>query len=193
MTACPGPRPAFDYRSVQAGKWIAKVEIESKEKNENHSLTINFKSVKADKLVRADINAILGIHLASVVVGKDSYQALLIKKKIFREGKSNQQLVPKEVFGVAIDLRILPAILFDESINAVGWVCFSDGKGFLQKCENQNENMSFEISDRDGMKKKVNLVGEGYTMKFKFDSFSPDEKFNEKTFNLPVPKGFKRM
>lgn len=169
------------------------MEIEIKGKNEDHKVTINFKSIKADQKVRADVNAILGIHVASVVVDRNSYQALLIKKKIFKEGRGDEQLIPKEVFGVAIDLRILPAILYDESINAVGWVCHSDGKGFLQDCENTNEKMKLEITDRDGMAKKVSLFGKGYSMVFRFDSFSPEERFTEKTFNLPVPKGFKRM
>lgn len=194
MTACPtAPKPAFDYRNVQAGKWRAKVEIDIKGKNEDHTVTVNFKSVKADKKVRADINAILGIHLASVVVDSSSYQALLMKKKVFIERTGDQQLIPREVFGVAIDLRILPAILYDESINAVGWVCHSDGKGFLQDCENAKEKMRLEITERDGMNKKVSIFGKSFMMIFRFDNFSPEERFTEKTFNLPVPKGFKRI
>ncbi|OQW54658.1 MAG: hypothetical protein A4S09_05740 [Proteobacteria bacterium SG_bin7] len=194
LVACPSaPKAPFDYRHVQAGKWRAKVEIDIKGKSKDHTLTINFKSIKAEKKVRADISAILGIHLASVVVDGNSYQALLIKKKIYREGRGNHQLIPKEVFGVAIDLRILPAVLYDESINAVGWVCHSDGKGFLQDCDNATERTRLEVTGRDGVNKSVKLLGDGYSINFKFDNFSPDERFTEKTFNLPIPKGFKRI
>ncbi len=143
--------------------------------------------------MRADVKAIMGIHLASIVVNNDSYQALLIKKKEFREGQSSKEVLSRDVFGVPVDLRMLPAILFDESINAVGWICSSDGRGFLQKCENQENKISLEVTERDGQEKTVVISGEGYIMKLIFGKFSPDESFSEKTFNLPVPKGFKRL
>ncbi len=194
MTGCPSaPKPPFDYRAVNAGKWRAKAEIEDRKKKETHTLTINFKSIKSENKVRADISAVLGIHLASVVIDGNFYQALLMKKKEFREGQIGTPSESKGIFGVPIDLKILPAILYDQSIDSVGWVCHSDGQGLLQDCENSSAKMRLEIMSRDGKDKKVQVIGEGYIMNLNFDSFSPEENFSEKTFNLPVPKGFKRL
>jgi hypothetical protein len=188
-----GSKPPFDYRTVAAGRWRAKVEIENTVKKESNSVTVSFKAVKADKKVRADVSAVLGVHVASVVIDDGRYQAVLIKRKEFREGQGEKQVIPKDVFGVEIDLKILPALLFDEAINSVGWVCLNDGKGLLLKCENQQSQLLIEVSDRRGIDKRVTLSGNGYSMIFKFDHFAPLENISEKTFNLPVPKGFKRL
>lgn len=194
MCSCTSvPQKAFDYSTVNSGKWHAKVNLTDRIKNKDYNLDINFKALREENKTRLDVYSFLGIHVASIVVEKDSYQALLMKKKEYRSGASKDNLLASEILGVELDTRILPMILFDQANSDDGWSCNVEDNKFLLSCDNTNQEIKINWIKRDGVKKQIEVISSKYSMKVSVDRFVNDEALSGKSFQLPIPKGFRKI
>lgn len=185
------PKPAISYKDKSEGSWHANIDLLNKASQKSNSISVDFKAVKAENKFRMDINSTFGIYVGSFVINGDKYQALLARKKEIRIGSAENKVLGSEVLTVDLDLRILPAILFDEDISEKGWRCKLGSDGLVTLCKNTKDRLSIEWLKRDGVKREIKIENDQFTMAINIDNFGELKEVSEKTFNLPTPKNFK--
>lgn len=130
-----------NFKSYSQGRWQAKTLVQDLSKNKSYVVYIDINAIRPDR-ARFDVETSLGMHIASLAYRVDTVQILLPEQRLFYQGpaspKSFSKLVPLE-----LDPRWFMALLFDEDLEAMGWLCEKSTSDLATACERQNLKISW--------------------------------------------------
>lgn len=179
------------YEQIQGGTWEARSLIKDKKNSKTYLVNIDFIALKPDSL-RADVTTPIGVHVISTAQTGKKMSYIVPQRKVYYSGVVSNQVF-SELISYPLDSGLLINILFEQPITKKGWACKNDEKNQLLECENKAQGLKVEWTQRRGVEKTVEISHATFEMQLQFHSFKQKSDFNEKTFQIDQPKGFKKL
>ncbi|MGZ3745458.1 MAG: hypothetical protein ACXWRE_05670 [Pseudobdellovibrionaceae bacterium] len=186
-------RPSLPQGSLlQRAQWETKAVIRDLKENKSHSIDIDILGEYPNKL-RMEVSALMGTHVASLVLNGDEVHYALYPRKKFFYGKATE-----DAFLPLMNMPLHPYnflnIAYDVPMRGIGWVCTKDPNNLPTECFQANRQIKVQWLDRtpEGQK-KVLITAPSFEMKWLFKTPQTEVQFKNETFVLEAPSDFKTI
>lgn len=176
---------------LQKAKWETKLQMKDLERQALYPLYADIIGFKNEKM-RIEFSAILGLPVATLVLNKGSFQAIVYKEKKYYAGKLDDQTLQK-ILKVPMSAQWIYAIAFDENIRGANWNCETsmlEKTSAPQACVNNKMGYEIQWSRKDDATKLVHVKTQKIEVNWYFQA--PVTEFEDKpeSYELKVPEGF---
>jgi hypothetical protein len=170
------------------GEWVAKILVEDKIHDQNHSLRAECIAREPDQL-RMDVTSSMGIYVASLTLNKNQMQSLLPRQHKFLEGPARSAAI-ESLIHLPLDPRWLIALLFDHDLPAVDWTCQKDAHDFKQHCQLKRSDVAITWQERSDIRRVLLLESPRAKVHLSIEPVSTKAQVSTGTFHLDVPEGY---
>jgi hypothetical protein len=177
------------YNEILEGEWAAKILVKDIKSGSSHILNVDIRAIK-QRFFRMNVNNPAGMHIASLALQEDYFEYILMNEKKFYKGRARPNAL-RPLLETSLDPILLHNIVFDIPIEGNNWKCENNKNEFVEVCENLQENLKIEWSDRQQTSKLVKVTHPTIELQIKFISFIKDPELKKEIFSLKIPKGFK--
>ncbi len=173
-------------------QWETKAVVNDLKANKSHTLDIDVLA-QYPKSFRMEVSALLGAHVASLVLnGQEVKYALFTQKKFFQGKASEASFLP--LMNIPLHPANFMNLAYDRPLRGSGWVCTNSAAGKVAECAQESRGLKVVWSDRtpEGQK-KVLITGPAFEMRWLFKPPQTEVQFKDETFRLEAPDEFKTI
>ncbi len=169
------------------GVWEGKATIKDIANGGSHFVSLDVYAKDSD-LLRIEVSALLGIHVASMLVKGPETFILSTREGRFYKGTTSPELFEKLV-DVPLSPKILMGLLFKGEVLDENWNCSGPKSKF--KCFHKNKPLNLDWKKQSLNESKILFASPNASLDMVLH-FKPDKDFDETHIaNLVVPKNFK--
>lgn len=194
ISACattPKQAPQSLMPLLNSAQWETKAIVKNPKQGKVNSLTIDIMAVREQR-ARFEISAVFGVQVASLVMNQQEISFIDYQHKNFYFGKNSER-----AFSNLINLPLHPMnlsyIAFDQPVRGQGWLCKTDGGGWIESCKNEKRALEVKWTDRNKWAKRVVITGPDFEMLWYFKEPQTSVQFKPTIFTLSQPEGFKAI
>lgn len=186
---CSSWTKRFDQHHT--GVWSAKALIQDQINDANFVVNLDIKAIDSNVL-RIDIYSPFGDLKGAILVKKDSFQALLIDKRIYYHGKNSHKAL-ETLINIPIPPTLLFNVMFERPIQEKGWNCTNDSDNLVERCVQEKANLSIHWSSRFSDKRSIFFEHKNAKVQLSVRSFTVELPEDEKWQVLKIPKVFESI